>query len=310
MKPTTAFLLLALLSLFACSTSDSQQTIQTAKFQDKLITAMRDKDLPYLSAAFAPEAFFQFVVMQDQFTDADYVQLQKNQGNLYRLLFDDAYVATRTGYKASFRTAFIDGGHLSVSPPSSQDGHIASITAANANALYDLFLNCIAPLQCEIVGLNVSGGSGLGNLVFSTSPQQPLEYRRLSTNSAVAANRLALSSGVPYLRLQNPGKILAYGPNRTFQVPYAGNENGYGGVAYALTDRGFLLFRHLTGISIDIMNAFRKHSTLPNGTFVGENSQKIGIHKNEESAKLTVEGRTIAGALMSQDQLLSVLQGR
>ena len=119
-----------------------------------------------------------------------------------------------------------------------------------------------------------------------------------------------MAQGVPTITLRNPGKIAAYGPNRSSRAVFAGTENGYGGVVYLLTDAGIVQIRHLTGISAEIMNSLESHTSLPNGVFVGENAQKIGIHADSEPAKITIQGRTQYGGLMEGDFLLSVLRGK
>jgi len=297
--------------LLLSATASSGQNLKEAKLRDPLVAALKKRDLTAISAAFSPQVYFQYVVVQSTYGQSEIDAFKTGKGPLFSLLFDPEYAKKHWGANAvPFARAIVEAGHTSINADPDDRAYLSSVTAFHLGFAYDLVLNCNDQRVCEIVGLNVSPAAGVGDLLLSSLPTQRVTYKRLTERTMLRESRKWHLSGIKTLVLYGPQKDALYGPNQRFKVAFTGTDAGSGGVVYCqINSKGLILVRHLTAINGEAQQAASSGKELEPGTFLGSNNQAIGIHADKEPAKATLEGRSPAGLLMTQGKLIQILKG-
>ncbi|TGL31305.1 hypothetical protein EHQ52_15310 [Leptospira koniambonensis] len=308
-KITIVFLLFSYSVLF----SEDTKSLNEVKAELNFIKALKLKDVKFFREAFSPSIFFQYVVKGKQFSEIDFKEFSAKKGILYELFFNTDYVKNNINANSvSFSDAFTNSFGISVHASSDDRYILSSITTIHNGFCYDVILNCGDDAKiCEISGLNISGCSGLDNVLLSKLPSEEIKLQRLKGKKYLKESREWISSGLQLLEIFDEKRKAIYGPNAVFDSIFAGTEDGYGGVAYLMVktkkESDFLLFyRHLTSINEKIVNA---KTSLSPGTFIGSNEKKVGIQLTNEPPKITIDGRTISGNPITSTLTIQILKG-
>ncbi|PJZ24578.1 hypothetical protein CH352_13425 [Leptospira hartskeerlii] len=298
---------------FSILFSEDAKTLNEAKAELNFIKALKSKDVKFFEDSFAPSVFFQYVVKGKQFSEADYKNFALKKGILYDLFFNSDYVKKNINSNSvSFADAFNGSFGIAIHANSDDRFILSSITTIHNGLCYDVILNCGDDAKiCEISGLNISGCSGLDNILLSKLPSEEIKLQRLKRKKYLKESREWISSGLQLLEIFDEKRKAIYGPNALFDSIFTGIEDGYGGVAYLLVktkkESDFLLFyRHLTSINEKIMDS---KTSLNPGTFIGNNERKVGIQLTNEPPKITIDGRTISGNPITSALTIQLLKG-
>ena len=309
MKQIVMILCCFILLVISCydnnNTEELDKNIKDEKYNDELLKAIRDNNLKYISSAFAPVVYFQYIIVMQKFSENDINDFNNKTGDLYLIFFDSEYFKDKISKEAtSFREAILNSNHTSINYYEIDNVFLTSIAIAYNGFLYDIILNCNKERECEIVGLNISPFANEIELL-SVMTGEKLSYIRLTKHRNLEASRKWHSTGIPKIILYDECKEEVYGPNKDFYVAYTGMESGSGGCVYIIVnEQHYLIFRHLNSINQSLVDAYKKKEKVPGGLAIGGNTKEIGIHSQDEPAKLTIEGRRFDGALLTEETII------
>ncbi|MGE8723286.1 hypothetical protein ACO2KH_18275 [Leptospira terpstrae] len=302
-----------ILVVFTSLNAQEPKTIKQAKDELNFIKALKTKDTKYFENSFAPNTFFQYVIINNKFSENDYKDFVNKKGIIYDLFFNSSFVKENTNSNSvSFSEAFSNSFGIAIHASSDDRFILSSISTIYKGMCYDIIMNCSDDAKiCEISGLNISGCKGLDNIVLSKLPKDEIKLQQLTERKYLKESREWVSSGLQLLEVFDEKRKAIYGPNSTFNSVFTGIEDGYGGVAYLKVKSKnesdfFLFYRHLTSVNEKIMNG---KNDLDPGTFIGSNEKKIGIQLKEEPPKLTIDGRTISGNPITSKLTIQILKG-
>lgn len=304
MKKTITLILILLISNIVYS-----ENINEEKKKDKLISAILKSDYNYISNAFAPKIFFQYVTKTDEFKNNDFIEFNKSKGKLFKVFYDSEYMKKKFSKNIVCLSEVLkNDSQLSISIDEDDTVRISSITAYYKNYFYDIVLNSNDKNQCEIVGININPASNLNSFLLSSISTSNSNYLRLIERINLEESRKWHESGIIQLHLNKERSKGIYGPNRKFQILYAGSDNDVGGVVYLLADNNIILFQHLTSLNKQIVDATNNKIVLEPGVFIGNATKQIGI--SEKNNYINIQGRSINGSLLTVEEIIRILSGK
>lgn len=302
-----------ILMVFTSLNSQEPKTIKQAKNELNFIKALKTKDTKYFENSFAPNAFFQYVIINKKFSENDYKDLLNKKGLIYDLFFNSSFVKEKFhSNSVSFSEAFLNSFGIAIHASSDDRFILSSISTVYKEMCYDIIMNCSDDGKiCEISGLNISGCNGLDDIILSKLPKEEIKLQRLTERKYLKESRDWVSSGIQYLDVFDERRNAIYGPNLSFNSVFIGIDDSYGGVAYlnVITKNSsnfFLFYRHLTSINSKLSKG---KGDLEPGTFIGSNEKKIGIQLQDEAPKLTIDGRTNSGNPITSNLTIKILKG-
>ncbi|PKA06483.1 hypothetical protein [Leptospira harrisiae] len=301
------------LVIFTSLIAQDSKTIKETKEDLNFIKALKSKNTKFFENSFAPNAFSQYVVKSNKFSETDYKDFVNKKGILYDLFFNSNFVKENFNKNSvSFSEAFSNSFGISIHASSDDRYVLSSISTVYNGLCYDIILNCNDDANiCEISGLNISGCKGLDDIILSKLPKEEIKLQQLTERKYLKESREWVSSGIQILEVFDEKRKAIFGPNLSFNSVFTGVEDGYGGVAYLRVKTKneanfFLFYRHLTSINSKLANG---NSDLEPGTFIGSNEKKIGIQSIDEPAKLTIDGRTSSGNPITTKLTIQILKG-
>jgi hypothetical protein len=298
------------LLMIIASVSVNSKNIKTEMMSNYLVKAVIDKDVAFISKAFAPKIFFQYVLVKE-FGNKEYAEFINSKGVLHDIFFNSTYFQKNMNSNIKcLRDVFANAGQCTINTQQDDSGYLSSITVYYNNCFYDILLNCNNENECEISGINITPASGMNDLIFSSVSANKMNYQKLTKKINLEKSREMFYNGIPQLSLNKKQSENIYGPNKKFKVIKAGMENGYGGVVYVLADGSIILFQHLTDMSQSIVDGSKNDSSFDPGTFIGGSNKLIGIADENKSTYVTVQGRSIAGSIMTIQEVIRVLTGK